>query len=321
MAFRFGRRSLQIIPGVRLNFGKKGTSVSVGGRGARVTYGADGATTHTLGIPGTGVSWSKKTRTKREEVDPALPPPLPPGAGAEEERNRRIRLLEALQDSQKIPVYYFDGDEVKGPVALFDVISKATRGGVSEKVRVCPVGGQDWEGIPLDQLALLNELRSEAAERDKPSEKERASLWKILLLVFLGASLLVLIPVVMQDTKHRRAQLVDAAATDEIPAGEDDTQREESKKELVPSIPSPATELRTVTPSPEGVVTSTATPVPSIGALPVQYLAPASSTPFPWSGYSSSTTTGTSHSTGGSVQVRSYVRKDGTVVRAHTRSK
>ena len=56
MGFRF-RRSVRIAPGVRLNFGKRGTSLSLGGRGARVTYGPRGTTT-TFGLPGTGLSYS-----------------------------------------------------------------------------------------------------------------------------------------------------------------------------------------------------------------------------------------------------------------------
>jgi hypothetical protein len=41
MTFRF-RKSLRIAPGVRFNFGKRGTSLSVGGRGGRATVGKTG---------------------------------------------------------------------------------------------------------------------------------------------------------------------------------------------------------------------------------------------------------------------------------------
>ena len=57
MNFRF-RRSIKIIPGVRLNVGKRGVSASIGVRGAHVTVGKDG-TRSTVGIPGTGASWTK----------------------------------------------------------------------------------------------------------------------------------------------------------------------------------------------------------------------------------------------------------------------
>lgn len=54
MGLRF-RRSIKIVPGVRVNLGKKGASVSVGRRGANVTVGKTGVRT-TVGLPGTGLS-------------------------------------------------------------------------------------------------------------------------------------------------------------------------------------------------------------------------------------------------------------------------
>lgn len=56
MGFRF-RRSVKIAPGVRLNFGKKSTSVSFGGKGARYTVSSTGKKTASVGIPGTGLSY------------------------------------------------------------------------------------------------------------------------------------------------------------------------------------------------------------------------------------------------------------------------
>ena len=58
MAFRFSRR-ISLFKGLRLNLSKSGTSVSVGGRGAWLTFGKKG-TRATVGIPGTGMSWSEK---------------------------------------------------------------------------------------------------------------------------------------------------------------------------------------------------------------------------------------------------------------------
>jgi len=59
MAFRF-RRSIKVIPGVRLNFSKSGMSTSIGGKGGTVNLSARGIRT-TVGIPGSGISWSKHT--------------------------------------------------------------------------------------------------------------------------------------------------------------------------------------------------------------------------------------------------------------------
>ena len=61
MGFRF-RRSIRIMPGVRLNVGKRGVSTSIGVRGAHVTIGKTGVR-RTVGIPGTGLSWTSLRRT------------------------------------------------------------------------------------------------------------------------------------------------------------------------------------------------------------------------------------------------------------------
>lgn len=77
MGFRF-RKSFRIIPGVRLNFSKSGTSVSFGGRGFTYNVGPKG-TRKTLSIPGTGLSWSEysphsKHRPSASNVPTSLPP-------------------------------------------------------------------------------------------------------------------------------------------------------------------------------------------------------------------------------------------------------
>jgi hypothetical protein len=51
------RRSLRLLPGVRLNVGLRSSSISVGVKGARVNFSSRGART-TFGAPGTGLSWT-----------------------------------------------------------------------------------------------------------------------------------------------------------------------------------------------------------------------------------------------------------------------
>lgn len=58
MAFRF-RRSVKIAPGLRVNFGKRGVSLSGGVRGASITVGSRG-TYGNVGIPGTGLSYRSR---------------------------------------------------------------------------------------------------------------------------------------------------------------------------------------------------------------------------------------------------------------------
>lgn len=57
MGFRI-RRSIKIAPGVRLNIGKKGSSLSVGKKGATLNFSEKG-TRATVGIPGSGISYSE----------------------------------------------------------------------------------------------------------------------------------------------------------------------------------------------------------------------------------------------------------------------
>lgn len=65
MGWRF-RKSIRLVPGVRLNVGKKGVSVSAGARGFKTTVGTSGRTT-TVGMPGTGLSHtSRKGRSRKE---------------------------------------------------------------------------------------------------------------------------------------------------------------------------------------------------------------------------------------------------------------
>jgi len=56
MAWRF-RRSVRLLPGIRLNFSGSGVTTTLGPRGAHVTLGGK-RTRVTTGIPGTGVSYS-----------------------------------------------------------------------------------------------------------------------------------------------------------------------------------------------------------------------------------------------------------------------
>ena len=65
MGFRF-RKSVKIAPGVRMNFGKKGVGMSFGTKGARVSVNSSGRSRATVGIPGTGLSYSTSLNGKKK---------------------------------------------------------------------------------------------------------------------------------------------------------------------------------------------------------------------------------------------------------------
>jgi len=66
MGFRF-RRSIRILPGIRLNIGKRGVSTSIGVRGAHVTIG-HGKVRTTVGLPGTGLSYTHVEGHQKHQV-------------------------------------------------------------------------------------------------------------------------------------------------------------------------------------------------------------------------------------------------------------
>lgn len=72
-------RSKEILPGIRLNFSKSGVGVSFGKKGMRYTISPNGTTRTTVGIPGTGLSYtsvssSKKRKTESVEEHPVYIP-------------------------------------------------------------------------------------------------------------------------------------------------------------------------------------------------------------------------------------------------------
>jgi hypothetical protein len=56
--FRF-RRSIKIAPGIRWNLGKRSSSISLGGKGFHYTVGGPRGSRTTVGIPGTGISYTE----------------------------------------------------------------------------------------------------------------------------------------------------------------------------------------------------------------------------------------------------------------------
>ena len=65
MGLRF-RKSIKIAPGVRFNVSSKSTGISIGGNGLRYSINSRGRSSTTVGVPGTGLSYttSKNYKTK-----------------------------------------------------------------------------------------------------------------------------------------------------------------------------------------------------------------------------------------------------------------
>jgi len=95
MGFRF-RRSARLGP-LRFNFSSGGlSSISVGGRGAsfNIPVNRNGGSRTTVGLPGTGLSWSVEHAPNRPAAIPAGP-----AAGLPNSRRLRPGQLDALKQS------------------------------------------------------------------------------------------------------------------------------------------------------------------------------------------------------------------------------
>lgn len=80
MGWRY-RKSMTILPGVKVNFGLRSTSISLGGKGFRTTYSSSGRVTRSIGIPGTGLAYvstsSNSSRRQRQRHQQSSVPVAP----------------------------------------------------------------------------------------------------------------------------------------------------------------------------------------------------------------------------------------------------
>jgi hypothetical protein len=76
MGWRF-RRSVKVLPGVRLNLSKSGLSTTIGVRGASVNIGNRGSYLN-VGLPGTGLSYRQRIGSTQTSAPPVAVTPAPP---------------------------------------------------------------------------------------------------------------------------------------------------------------------------------------------------------------------------------------------------
>ena len=111
--FRF-RRSFKILPGVRWNLNKGGSSFTFGGRGYRYTVGSKGSRS-TIGIPGTGISYTQVHSTQ-SKAPTTTPPPLPMSTGSTQTKSKAGCLYAAGLTVLGVWLISFLG-KVNGPTA------------------------------------------------------------------------------------------------------------------------------------------------------------------------------------------------------------
>lgn len=69
MGLRF-RKSIKILPGVRLNINKNSTSITAGFKGYHVTYNNKTGLSQTASIPGTGLSYTQRSSSRKRPLSP-----------------------------------------------------------------------------------------------------------------------------------------------------------------------------------------------------------------------------------------------------------
>lgn len=67
MGWRF-RKSIKILPGIRMNIGKKSVGVSIGSKYGGISYNSRTGARRRFSIPGTGISYSEKVQTAPEKI-------------------------------------------------------------------------------------------------------------------------------------------------------------------------------------------------------------------------------------------------------------
>lgn len=69
MGFKF-RKSVKIAPGVKINFGKKSTGISIGNKGGGISFNTKSGVRTRTSIPGTGVSYTSKLGGSKKKISP-----------------------------------------------------------------------------------------------------------------------------------------------------------------------------------------------------------------------------------------------------------
>ncbi len=120
MSIRF-RKSIKIIPGVRLNVGKRGVSISAGPRGTSVSMGARGVYGN-VGLTGTGMSFRSRldgqganANNRRTEIEQSRQAKMQAKIDAEQHRQEALSKVSLkLQENGAIVITDAFGEEVRG---------------------------------------------------------------------------------------------------------------------------------------------------------------------------------------------------------------
>lgn len=113
------RKSIKLGPGVRLNVSHRGAGVRVGGRGGGMSWNTSGRRSASVGIPGSGVGYSKqwsggsKSRPRGARPVPVAAPPPKPGLMAPAHEKAFYKAVQAFVagDADKAAALFRESNE------------------------------------------------------------------------------------------------------------------------------------------------------------------------------------------------------------------
>lgn len=149
MGLRF-RKSISILPGVKLNFGKSGMSVSTSVPGFRKTFHTSGRVTTSVGIPGTGLSYvtpENKNRTSRNQ---------------RRTRNETPTYYEPTPEP--VAMYEYDDTEINTETSFTEPITKTVTNTVATDIHKITDDVIDWTEVMVNPCP--------------PDDSYDADLWK-----------------------------------------------------------------------------------------------------------------------------------------------
>ena len=171
MTIRF-RRSVKILPGVRINFNKNSTSLSLGTRGAHYTMSSTGRRTVSAGIPGTGIYAYETVNPRTPKRQSAKSEETPPD-------------LESFAQPTPKPSLFASRSEKAFSVFLNDIYDPNNKYSSKEVIEKAKALREQYESLvyPLNVLSLLYIINEEEYE-EKILEMGR-KIWAAREIIFL----------------------------------------------------------------------------------------------------------------------------------------
>ena len=176
MGIRF-RRSVKLMPGVRLNFSKSTVGLSFGVPGARYTINSKGRRTVSAGIPGTGLyateTLSSGRRSKKSAAEPQKT--------REEEASE---LRESMGSVIPSPGIFASKEEKALSAFLLDIYHRDHPDSAAEVIAKAKVLRSEYEDLryPLELISFIHAITDE--ELQEQAKNWADGLWKNRSTIF-----------------------------------------------------------------------------------------------------------------------------------------